>query len=148
MCLLIAIIWFILGAFVLGNAPEWFVISGIFAALAALLGVRLVRISGVVLVVASAVVAIGEYQAEQSWRGRVREIQQKAAERKSSGIELYRWLNYPAADNAGFAPRLEIGPHWRGATEAGRWAHASRLRASLSSLEGCASGHAGEPFAL
>ena len=92
-CLVVAIVWFILGAFVLGNAPEWFAVSGAFAAVAAFLGVRSVRISGVVLVVASVVVAVGEYQARQIMKARVREIQQKAAERKSSSLELYRRPN-------------------------------------------------------
>src|ERR1039458_5396433 len=59
-CLVIAVVWFILGFFVLGNAPEWFVISAAFAALAAFLGVRLVRMTGAVLVVASVVVAVGD----------------------------------------------------------------------------------------
>jgi hypothetical protein len=88
-CLAIAVIWFILGGFVLGNAPEWFVISAAFAALAAFLGVRWVRLSGVVLVVASIAASIGRYQAERIMREKVREIQQKAAEKKTSNIELY-----------------------------------------------------------
>jgi hypothetical protein len=107
-CLIIAIIWLILGAFVQGNAPEWFVISAMFAASAALLGVRLVRISGVVLVVASAAVAIGEYQAEQILRARVREIQRKASEKKSSSMDLYRWPNHRATSNARL--RLALNP--------------------------------------
>jgi hypothetical protein len=122
-CLLIAIIWFILGGFVLGNAPEWFVISAFFAALAAFLGVRLVRISGTVLAVASVVVAIGEYQAEQIMKARVREIRQRAAEKKSSSIELPRWPNKPAPGNAGIALLLQVGHHWPGVPEPVRWAN-------------------------
>ena len=64
----------------LGNAPEWFVISAAFAAVAVFLGVRLVRIIGVVLVVASIVMTIGEYQVEQSLKARVMEIRQKISD--------------------------------------------------------------------
>jgi membrane protein implicated in regulation of membrane protease activity len=86
-CLVVAVVWFILGAFVLGNAPEWFAVSAAFAVVAAFLGVRSVRISGVVLVVISVVVAVGAYEARQNLKARVREIQQKAAERKSSSLD-------------------------------------------------------------
>jgi membrane protein implicated in regulation of membrane protease activity len=83
-CLVVAVVWFILGAFVLGNAPEWFATSAAFAAVAAFLGVRSVRISAVVLVFLSVAVAIGAYEARQNLKARVREIQRKASERKSS----------------------------------------------------------------
>jgi hypothetical protein len=119
-CLLIAIIWFILGGFLLGNAPEWFVISAFFAVLAAFLGVRLVRISGTVLAVVSVVVAIGEYQAEQIMKARVREIRQRAAEKKSSSIESHRWPNKPAPDNGGIALRFQIAHAWPAVPEPGR----------------------------
>jgi membrane protein implicated in regulation of membrane protease activity len=85
-CLVVAVVWFILGAFVLGHAPEWFAISAAFAAVAASLGVRSVRISGVVLLVISVAVAVGAYEARQNWKLRVREIQQKAAEKESSNL--------------------------------------------------------------
>jgi hypothetical protein len=102
-CLSIAAIWFILGGFVLGNASAWLVIAAIFACLTAFLGVRWVRISGVVLVVASIVVAIGEYRAEQVLKARVREIRQKASEKEGSRVELYPLPNKPSV-------RAEIDP--------------------------------------
>ena len=119
-CLVIAVVWFILGFFVLGNAPEWFVISAAFAALAAFLGVRLVRMTGAVLVVASVVVAVGDYQAEQKMKARVREIRRKAADKTSSSVEFYRWPNKRPAVDAGRAIQCAFGFPWPGTTEAGR----------------------------
>ena len=80
-CLVVAIVWFILGTGVIGHAPEWFLISAAFAFVAMLLGKRLVRISGALLVVVSIAVAIGEYRAKLRSAARIREIKQKAAGR-------------------------------------------------------------------
>jgi len=77
-CLIVAIVLFVLGAFILGHAPEWFIITAAFAVGAVVFGVRWIRITGALLVVISIVVAISEYQARQQLRERVREIQQKA----------------------------------------------------------------------
>ena len=83
-CLIVAIVWFLLGGFTFGNGPEWFFVSAGFAAAAAFLGIRLVRITGIVLVAASIWLAVDAYQARVILKSRVRKIQQKAAERKSS----------------------------------------------------------------
>jgi len=77
-CLIVAIVLFVLGAFILGHAPEWFVVTAAFALGAVVLGVRRVRVTAALLVVVSIVVAISEYQARQQLRERVRDIQQKA----------------------------------------------------------------------
>ena len=79
-CLAIAVVWFILGAFLQGDISEWFIISAAFALVAVFLGVRLVRIIGVVLVLASIVMTIGEFQVEQSLKARVMKIRQKISD--------------------------------------------------------------------
>jgi hypothetical protein len=70
-------LWFLLGWFVLGDAPEWFLISAAFGGVAAVLGSRRVRPLGVALLLLSTASAFLEYQAQQRRRDRVREVGQR-----------------------------------------------------------------------
>jgi len=120
-CLLAAVVWFMLGAFVLGNAPEWFIVSAVLAVVAALLGARFVRVSGAALAVVSIAVAVGEYQAAETLKARARRIQEQAPDKGPRG-DLFRQPNHrPARGAAGRFP-LPSGRISRRASEAGRWA--------------------------
>jgi hypothetical protein len=70
-------LWFLLGWFVLGAAPEWFLMSAAFGGVAAVLGSRRVRPLGVALLLLSSASAFLEYQAQQRRRDRVREVGQR-----------------------------------------------------------------------
>lgn len=76
-CLTVAIVWFILGWFVIGYAPEWFLIAAGFALAAVVLGERRVRIGGALLVTVSVTTAVIDYRASQEMKERAREIKQK-----------------------------------------------------------------------
>jgi hypothetical protein len=77
-CLAVSAIWFVLGGFVMGYAPEWFAIAGAFGIVAAILGKRWVRVWGSALVLASTVATIANYQGQQREQARVREIRERA----------------------------------------------------------------------
>lgn len=76
-CLVVTVVLLVFGAFLLGPAPEWFVITAAFAVGAVVFGVRWIRIVASLLVVISIVAAISEHQAKQRMREPVQEVQQK-----------------------------------------------------------------------
>lgn len=77
-CLAVALVWLLLGSFVIGHAPVWFLIAAAFALAAMMLGARYIRIGGALLMVVSIVVAMIEYRAAQRMKERVREIKQQS----------------------------------------------------------------------